>query len=63
MTEWGLAALPAVHEKTREFRKAWIMPGDQQGFYGRGYLFKKVSQLISIGAVKQIFDFAGRFLR
>jgi hypothetical protein len=63
MTERGVAAFPAAHENTREFRKAWIMPGDQQGFYRRGCAFKKVSQLIGIGAVKQIFDFAGRFLR
>ena len=63
MAERGTSAFPAVHEKTREFRKTWIVPGDQQGFYGRGYSLKKVPQLIGIGAVKQIFDFAGRFLR
>lgn len=53
----------AVHKKTREFRKTWIMPHDQQSFYARGYSFKKVAQDADIGAVEQIFDLAGRFMR
>lgn len=63
MAERGTGRFFAVHEKTREFRKTWIMPDDQQGFYGWGYAFQKVLHVIGIAAVERIFNFIGGFLR